>query len=81
MRLVKPTDKEGIAYALTVATSHSPLTDHLGILLDIDVFTRRTVPATGSEFSGVLSTMRDEKNDIFQSCITDRSRKLFGEIE
>jgi uncharacterized protein (TIGR04255 family) len=81
MRLVKPTGIEGIAYALTVATSQSPLADHGGILLDIDVFTRRSVPSTGSEFLSSLSTMHKEKNAIFESCITDQSRALFGGIK
>ncbi len=46
-----------------------------------DVFTRKPFPITGSEFSQVLSTMRDEKNDIFDCCITDQSKALFGDIK
>lgn len=78
MRVVKPTEKEGISYALIVATSPSPLPDFGGIVLDIDVFTRNPTPTSSRELIAILSTMRDEKNDIFEHCITDRSRELFG---
>lgn len=77
MRLVKPTTKHGISYALSVATSPSPLAKHGGIILDIDVFTSKPTPTCVPEFFDLLSTMRDEKNAIFESCITDSSRALF----
>jgi uncharacterized protein (TIGR04255 family) len=78
MRIVKPTEKEGISYTLVAATSPSPLAGHGGIVLDIDVFTQGSVPASGLTLASVLATMRDEKNDIFERCITDRARDLFG---
>ena len=81
MRLVKPTRKDGIAYALVVGTVRSPLPGHVGIVLDIDVFTRKPVPSSGLELLDVLAEMRLEKNDIFESCITEASRDLFGGTE
>ncbi len=81
MRVVKPTVKEGISYALVVATTPSPLPSFGGIVLDIDVFTSRPTPASGPPLKSVLDQMRNEKNDIFESCITDKARKLFGGME
>ena len=78
MRVVKPTDKEGISYALFVATSPSPLPEHSAIILDIDVFTQHPVPSSGSGLDSILATMRNEKNDIFERCITEKARELFG---
>ncbi len=81
MRVVKPSEKDGLAYALVLATTPSPLPDHTAILLDIDVFTRKPLAATGEELIQMLSEMRQEKNDIFEKCITDAARELFGGAE
>ena len=81
MRVVKPTEKEGIHYALVLATTASPLPGHSGILLDLDVFTRRPVPASGKKLMRTLGEMRNEKNEIFEECLTDEARALFGGVE
>ena len=63
------------------ATTGSPLPDHAAILLDIDVFTIHPVPTTGAELTRTLNEMRDEKNAIFEACLTDEARGLFGGTE
>lgn len=79
MRIVKPiTEDRNVLYALTVAVSPSPLKDHGAIILDIDVFSRQTISTAGDEFVNLLSKMHEEKNDIFEACITDKTRELFG---
>lgn len=81
MRVVKPTEKEGIHYALVLATTASPLPGHSSILLDIDVFTRRPVPADDEKLMRTLGEIRNEKNEIFEECLTDEARALFGGVE
>lgn len=81
MRVVKPTLKDGISYGLGVATSGSLLPDHTSIILDIDVFTEGPTPASGGVFAKVLSEMRDEKNEIFHSCLKKPAVDLFGGVE
>lgn len=81
MRLVKPTLKNGISYALVVATSGSLLPNHSSIVLDIDVFTEGPTPSSGAAFVKVLDEMRDEKNDIFHKCLKPPAVQLFGGIE
>lgn len=81
MRVVKPTLKNGISYALVVATTDSLLPDHASIVLDIDVFTDGPTPASGDIFAKVLAEMRDEKNDIFQRCLKQAAVDLFGGVE
>ena len=78
MRVVKPTEKDGIHYALVAATTASPLPDHSAILLDIEVFTRERLVACGEDLTRTLGEMRAEKNDIFEECLTDAARELFG---
>ena len=80
MRVVKSTEKEDIFYALVLATTPSPLPGYLGILLDIDVFTQRPLVAGSESLMRTLGEMRVEKNDIFEECLTDASRELFGGI-
>ena len=81
MRLVKPTLRDGISYALVVATSGSLLPNHSSIVLDIDVFTEGPTPASGALFEKVLGEMRDEKNDIFHKCLKKPAIDLFGGVE
>lgn len=81
MRVVKPTERDGIHYALVLATTASPLPDHSAILLDIDVFTRTPIAAKVKDLIDTLGVMRSEKNDIFEECLTDRARGLFGGVE
>lgn len=81
MRVVKPTQKNGISYALGVATTGSLLPNHTSIILDIDVFTEGPTPASGAVFEKFLSEMRVEKNDIFHSCLKKPAVDLFGGVE
>ena len=81
MRVVKSSEKEGLRYALVIATTKSPLPDHSAILLDIDVFTLQPVLTSGGKLLKMLGEMRDEKNDIFMKCLTEKARDLFGGVE
>lgn len=81
MRVVKPTDKQGVHYALVLATTAAPMPGYCSILLDIDVFTRTPIPASGEELMSKLGEMRIEKNNIFEECLTDKAKDLFGGVE
>lgn len=47
------------------------------ILLDIDIFKLGAVPQTDEEMWSFFDILRERKNRIFESCITDRCRELF----
>jgi len=81
LRIVRPTKKEGLSYALVMAAVPSPLPEHSGIILDIDVFTNLSHTADRTELEATLDVMQAEKNAIFELCLTDRARDLFGGIE
>ena len=55
-----------------------PLIDQISLLLDIDVYARGQLPRTERELWALLEEMRDLKNTIFESCITDKTRELLG---
>lgn len=48
-----------------------------GMLLDIDVFALRNLSTSSDEVFNLLDVIRARKNEIFEACITDRTRELF----
>jgi uncharacterized protein (TIGR04255 family) len=54
-----------------------PLIDTVSILLDIDVFRTEKIPGRDDDLWECIESVRALKNSIFESCITDTTRKLF----
>ena len=50
---------------------------HRSFLLDIDLYRDHEVPQQGEEIWPMLARMRDIKNQVFESLITDKARALF----
>jgi uncharacterized protein (TIGR04255 family) len=48
-----------------------------GAALDIDVFTACELEPSTEEIFRLLEIIRTRKNELFEACITDRSRELF----
>jgi uncharacterized protein (TIGR04255 family) len=46
-------------------------------VLDIDVFALRDLPILSDAVFNVLNVIRTRKNDLFEACITEKTRKLF----
>lgn len=63
---------------IQAATALPALIDHGALLLDIDVMADHDVPQKEEDLWSLVSRMRDAKNTIFESCVTDTARKLFG---
>jgi uncharacterized protein (TIGR04255 family) len=63
---------------ITVAAAASPVPMHTGFIIDIDVGRNESVPQSEDEIRNLLASMRDEKNRIFELCITEATRKLFN---
>jgi uncharacterized protein (TIGR04255 family) len=55
----------------------SPLIDHMSFTIDIDLITSGEHPLKEDEAWEFLRSLRQAKNDIFEACITDETRKLF----
>jgi uncharacterized protein (TIGR04255 family) len=54
-----------------------PIINHLSLLLDIDLFRTEGIPYRGDELLLAFDQIRSVKNEIFEQCITDESRRLF----
>ncbi|MGO9485157.1 MAG: TIGR04255 family protein [Rhodomicrobium sp.] len=58
--------------------SPPPLLNHTSLLLDIDIFRTEEIPSNDTELWEVIEQARAIKNDIFERCITNETRKLIS---
>jgi uncharacterized protein (TIGR04255 family) len=58
-------------------TVASPLIDHVSLLLDIDLFKEQNLPQRENDLWDLLSSLRQQKDILFEAFITDRARELF----
>ena len=63
---------------LKSAVVESPLPDHLAIVLDLDIGRMYETPPDDESLYSFIDQARIKKNEIFESCITDKARELFG---
>lgn len=70
---------EDIKCLLTVnsGTVRAPILEHGSFLLDIDFGRMIDVPQKDEDILVLLNEIRVKKNEVFEACITKRSRKLF----
>lgn len=69
--------------ALLVLTQTSvppPAPNFASIILDIDLFRQNCKLESDDEVWTLLESFRDRKNEIFEGCITDKARQLFGPV-
>lgn len=69
----------GISTILSFQSVPSPLIDHSSLLLDLDVFIDKDIPLADEPLWELIEQMREKKNSVFESCITDRMREQFGQ--
>jgi uncharacterized protein (TIGR04255 family) len=48
-----------------------------GVILDLDVFTACELKPSIKEIFDLLEIIRTRKNELFEACVTDKSRELF----
>lgn len=63
---------------IQAATLPPALINHASLLLDIDIIGQHDVPQKPDEFWELVGRMRQAKNEIFEACVTDNARQLFG---
>ena len=62
---------------LTETPAASPDPKVVSIILDIDLFRSLEIPSTEEELWDLFEVLRVRKNDVFEACITDRTRESF----
>jgi uncharacterized protein (TIGR04255 family) len=53
--------------------------EHVSIILDIDIFRLQIEDWNDDVTWAFLEKLRDRKNEIFEACITDRTRELIDQ--
>ena len=78
MRLEQPQDDIGAYLVLTEAMMPTTATNVCPVVLDIDVFGRDLKLTDDKEAWDFLELLRNRKNDVFEGCITDATRRLIS---
>ena len=59
------------------AIVNSPLARHISLIVDQDIIRKENPPQNAEGIISFLNEVRVKKNEIFESCVTENSRKLF----
>jgi uncharacterized protein (TIGR04255 family) len=70
--------QNNIRAQINSAIIESPLLNHLSIVFDLDLMNDSAPPLNDDGIFQLLEFMRHQKNEIFESVITDTSRRLFN---
>ncbi|MEO8218793.1 MAG: TIGR04255 family protein [Acidobacteriota bacterium] len=76
MRIELPLPDVDGTLAVVVAGAPSERPEHVGVLLDIDMFKLISSPIDEEELWSTIELLRKAKNSAFEACITDRTREL-----
>lgn len=63
---------------ISTASAQSPVPNHVGFMLDIDVGIEQEVPQRDDELERLLESVRVVKNRVFEECISQAARKKFA---
>jgi uncharacterized protein (TIGR04255 family) len=77
MQLAIPQEDIGALVLLNEALLPPPGPDKASVLLDIDLFREMETSVEDEELWGMLDQFRDRKNQVFEACVTERTRDLF----
>jgi uncharacterized protein (TIGR04255 family) len=78
MQVVRSLGEDECGLVLNSSIVPSPLIGFTSFLLDLDVSRETNLPRKSDDVFALLDRMRVLKNDVFERCVTDRSRKLFA---
>lgn len=76
LNLAMPQPDLGCRATVTQAMTAPAKEGHVSVILDIDLFRENIGKWPDSEVWAYFDKLRDRKNEIFESCITDRTREL-----
>jgi uncharacterized protein (TIGR04255 family) len=68
----------GCNLSLNSAAVPSPLLNHASFLIDQDINKEIDPPQSEKDIHALLQAIRLKKNQIFEDCVSDRSRELFN---
>ena len=79
MQVTLPTAKPKWIVTITSALVFlPPLLNHVSLLLDIDIFRTEEIPNNDNQLWEVVEEAHVLKNNVFETCITEETRKLIS---
>ncbi len=75
---VTPLGRDDCRLVLNISNVPSPLVKTASFALDIDIANEQKPPQNDEGIWQLLARIREYKNEIFESCITDKARALFS---
>lgn len=77
MQLRLPQSEIGGELLLSQTIIPPPREGLVSVVLDIDLFRESDIPQNEAQLWEFFETMHERKNDVFEACITNRTRELF----
>jgi uncharacterized protein (TIGR04255 family) len=79
MQVIRPIDADQCVATITSASVESPLIGFSSFLLDLDVFREIDLPKRDDVLWELLEKFRHHKNNVFESCLTQRTKAIFDQ--
>jgi uncharacterized protein (TIGR04255 family) len=73
-----PLGKDNLNLVLNAGSTPSPIIGRQSLILDLDVSRALDLPGNDTDLWASIESMRDRKNEVFEACITDRTRALLS---
>ena len=77
MQVLRDVGEDNCRLIINSGSVVSPLIGFVSFLLDLDVFRENDLPRRDEELWKFIDRMREHKNQIFESCITQQARTIF----
>ena len=78
LNTVSPLGNGQFKLILNAGSVASPLVKHVSFVLDLDLSGVADLPQKDDNLWAFIDGMRNMKNQVFEGCITDRTRELFS---
>ena len=78
MNAVVPLRKDGLKLVLNAGSTQSPVIGSQSLILDLDISRDLDLPANDADLWAFINLIRDHKNEVFEACITDKTRAFFS---
>jgi len=78
LNAVGPLGQDDFTLILNASNAPSPLLDTMSFIIDLDISREKDLPQNEDALWSLIDGVRAHKNRVFEACITDKTRELFG---
>jgi uncharacterized protein (TIGR04255 family) len=77
MQLHQPHDDIKAMCIINQALVPPEMPETVGVILDVDLYRTSDLPQDEDGIWSMFDLLRDRKDDVFEGCITEKTRELF----